>query len=579
MTRSNWASWEPSRGSVGTVASDCAVRAEFENRTPRERMRPRPWVSPTNYLLTLMVASLLVIAAAPNVAFAASVRSSHAQPGSGRGEQPSGRAARKAVAVLAPGSGYSSRRDAVRVRAVQRRLARAGYVPGPIDGLFGPLTQRAVDRFQASQGLRADGIVGPLTVAALRRAPTLMSPGLGYPGPGSSNVRVLQRRLSEAGYRPGPIDGRYGPRTERAVARYQAANGLQSDGIAGPRTLATMSHVKAPGRHRGVHHPRPGGAHHHTGQVPSRPRRPAHRAHARPPRVPTHRNAPQAKHPSGSPSAGLVLLLIALALALGLAAIWSIRRRRRFAGESGTGQSGAEPVAPPLPAATPEPVIDRARQPEPKAEPEPEAKPEPRPEPGEASDAERLFQHGVAFDQEGNVEQSMRAYAEADRLGHAAAACNLGVLLERQGDMEAASAAFRRADERGHADGTFNLGFRLEEQGDLIGAAEAYHRADQLGHAAAASNLGILLEQRGDRTGALATFARAARRGDSAGAFNLAVLLEEQGDRVAAMRVYERAARLGDGAAAERARAAVGELRSQLANHAGMREGGGGYGS
>ena len=34
-------------------------------------------------------------------------------------------------------------------------------------GLFGPITLRAVKRFQASKGLKVDGIVGPITRKAL----------------------------------------------------------------------------------------------------------------------------------------------------------------------------------------------------------------------------------------------------------------------------------------------------------------------------------------------------------------------------------------------------------------------------
>src|ERR1700742_3159784 len=41
--------------------------------------------------------------------------------------------------------------------------------------------------------------------------------GAGYTRPeGSDRVRDLQRRLTRLGYRPGPIDGRFGPRTEAA---------------------------------------------------------------------------------------------------------------------------------------------------------------------------------------------------------------------------------------------------------------------------------------------------------------------------------------------------------------------------
>ena len=40
-----------------------------------------------------------------------------------------------------------------------------GYDPGPIDGIFGPLTRSAVVKFQIDNGLVPDGIVGPRTWA------------------------------------------------------------------------------------------------------------------------------------------------------------------------------------------------------------------------------------------------------------------------------------------------------------------------------------------------------------------------------------------------------------------------------
>lgn len=40
-----------------------------------------------------------------------------------------------------------------------------------LDGLFGPLTQKAVENYQSAHGLAADGIVGPLTWASLLQAP------------------------------------------------------------------------------------------------------------------------------------------------------------------------------------------------------------------------------------------------------------------------------------------------------------------------------------------------------------------------------------------------------------------------
>lgn len=50
---------------------------------------------------------------------------------------------------------------------IQGRLAALGFDPGPLDGVRGRLTIRAIKAFQAKNGLTADGIAGPRTMAAL----------------------------------------------------------------------------------------------------------------------------------------------------------------------------------------------------------------------------------------------------------------------------------------------------------------------------------------------------------------------------------------------------------------------------
>lgn len=59
------------------------------------------------------------------------------------------------------------------VAEVQRALAEKGFNPGPADGIFGKQTSAAVRAFQASAGLKADGVVGPMTRGALAPPPTM----------------------------------------------------------------------------------------------------------------------------------------------------------------------------------------------------------------------------------------------------------------------------------------------------------------------------------------------------------------------------------------------------------------------
>ena len=53
------------------------------------------------------------------------------------------------------------------VTELQTTLAKLGFDPGKIDGIFGKKTKAAVLAFQKAAGLTADGIVGPNTKAAL----------------------------------------------------------------------------------------------------------------------------------------------------------------------------------------------------------------------------------------------------------------------------------------------------------------------------------------------------------------------------------------------------------------------------
>ena len=53
------------------------------------------------------------------------------------------------------------------VTRIQQRLKQYGYLDGTADGIFGQATYDAVVWFQKKNGLTADGVVGPATLAAL----------------------------------------------------------------------------------------------------------------------------------------------------------------------------------------------------------------------------------------------------------------------------------------------------------------------------------------------------------------------------------------------------------------------------
>ena len=188
--------------------------------------------------LAVCAVALAVFTAAlmPGVALAAGGSSAdHAPPQTHR------------AAVLGLGNGLSTPSRAV--RSLQSKLTAGGFTPGPVDGRFGPMTKAAVQRFQQADGLAVDGIVGPRTRHGLAAGGLL--PGAGSIEPSGSNaVKRLQRRLDRSGFRPGVVDGRYGPRTAAAVKRFQHARHLAASGIASPATLrALANHTRKPAPH------------------------------------------------------------------------------------------------------------------------------------------------------------------------------------------------------------------------------------------------------------------------------------------------------------------------------------------
>ncbi|WP_017653551.1 peptidoglycan-binding protein [Fortiea contorta] len=145
------------------------------------------------------------------------------------------------------------------VRALQERLRVAGFYYGNSTGIFGPITEEAVKRFQETYKLSPDGIAGPATLSKLPQNNIGGGEDAAKPqaagekdklrlGDRGEAVRLLQEHLIQARYLEGEPNGYYGPYTADAVRRFQAANHLAASGVAGPTTRAKLHSLvsKAP---------------------------------------------------------------------------------------------------------------------------------------------------------------------------------------------------------------------------------------------------------------------------------------------------------------------------------------------
>jgi peptidoglycan hydrolase-like protein with peptidoglycan-binding domain len=127
------------------------------------------------------------------------------------------------------------------VAAIQVGLHSRGLYNGPIDGITGPATQKAIRKLQARARLTVDGVVGPKTRRALGRfARHRLGQRPLRVGNAGWDVASLQFRLAEHGFPSADFDGIFGRHIDGALRRFQEWAGLKVDGIAGPDTLAAL---------------------------------------------------------------------------------------------------------------------------------------------------------------------------------------------------------------------------------------------------------------------------------------------------------------------------------------------------
>lgn len=89
-----------------------------------------------------------------------------------------------------------------------------------------------VKKWQKNKSLDADGIIGPKTWTALANSLPTCSTSKNKTSAYSCAIQLLIGDLE--------VDGIYGSKTKQAVAAFQSASGLATDGICGPKTWSAL---------------------------------------------------------------------------------------------------------------------------------------------------------------------------------------------------------------------------------------------------------------------------------------------------------------------------------------------------
>ncbi len=129
------------------------------------------------------------------------------------------------------------------VTDLQSKLKSKGHYNYKVDGIFGKITQKAVQNFQKSAGLSQTGVADSKTLAALSKNETgkqeAAVSGLTIGSRGSS-VSSLQQLLKDRGYYNDSIDGIFGNNTQKAVKEFQSIVGLSVTGVADDKTIDSL---------------------------------------------------------------------------------------------------------------------------------------------------------------------------------------------------------------------------------------------------------------------------------------------------------------------------------------------------
>jgi len=131
------------------------------------------------------------------------------------------------------------------VRRLERALRRTPDLGLTVDGVFGTQLEAAVKAFQGGAGLVVDGIVGPLTWAALPDGGPMPVLEVGSTGAVVSSLQTLLTNgaVGQWNATPQGIDGVFGPKTQASVEAFQTWGGVAVDGVVGDQTWSVSLHA------------------------------------------------------------------------------------------------------------------------------------------------------------------------------------------------------------------------------------------------------------------------------------------------------------------------------------------------
>jgi peptidoglycan hydrolase-like protein with peptidoglycan-binding domain len=139
------------------------------------------------------------------------------------------------------------------VTALQKDLAKLGYLSSEATGYYGDATEEAIKKLQKEYGYDADGVAGSTTIQLVNRlrgrsdsstaaagASVQSSSGVLKLGSEGSAVTELQKSLKALGFLSAAPTGYFGEATAAAVKKLQKKYGYEPDGVAGSSTLALV---------------------------------------------------------------------------------------------------------------------------------------------------------------------------------------------------------------------------------------------------------------------------------------------------------------------------------------------------